>query len=135
MKLKILMKNLSLLFLLFAMLLTFNSSLSAKIGPENRELSDSATCLVSGEVIKEGKGAKLMYLGKEYLFCCEGCVGEFKAASIKYTNGVATCPICNEDDAKESITTSHDGTTYYFCNNKCKEKFNKDPEKILNKYN
>jgi YHS domain-containing protein len=129
------MKNLSLLVILFLALIAFSNSSSGKIASEKPQLSDSAICIVSGEVIEEGKGTKLSYLGKEYIFCCEGCVGEFKAASIKYTDGKAICPICNEDDAKETITTSHDGITYYFCNNKCKEKFSNNPEKVLEKYN
>jgi YHS domain-containing protein len=129
------MKKLSLLTVLFLAVLAFSASSSAKINFDKPQSGDSAICLVSGEVIEEGKGTKLMYLGKEYAFCCEGCVGEFKAASIKYTDGKAICPICNDDDGKESISTTYNETTYYFCNNKCKEKFEKDPEKVLEGYN
>jgi YHS domain-containing protein len=129
------MKKLSLLAVLFLAVLAFSSSSSAKITFDKPQSGDSAVCLVSDEPIEEGKGIKLMYLGKEYAFCCEGCVGEFKAASIKYTDGKATCPICNHDDGNESITSSHEGITYYFCAKGCKEKFEKNPEKVLQEYN
>lgn len=119
-------------------MLTLSASSTAKINfdkPLIINSGDSAICVVSGETIEDGKGTKLMYLGKEYNFCCEGCVGEFKAASIKYTNGKAICPICNHDDGKESITSTYNETAYYFCTKGCKEKFEKDPEKVLEKYN
>lgn len=116
-------------------MVALSSSSTAKINFDKPQSGDSAICVVSGETIEDGKGTKLMYLGKEYNFCCEGCVGEFKAASIKYTDGKAICPICNHDDGKESITSTYNETAYYFCTKGCKEKFEKDPEKVLEKYN
>lgn len=128
------MKNLSLLALLFLAVLAFSSLTSAKINLDKPQSGDSAVCIVSDEPIEAGKGIKYIYLGKEYTLCCQGCVGEFEAASIKYTNGIATCPICNHDDGSEAISTTHEGITYYFCAKGCKEKFEKDPEAVLEKY-
>lgn len=128
------MKKLSLIIIAFVALLSLNS-VSSHEKSKMINSGDSAVCVVSDEPIEEGKGIKLSYLGKEYTLCCQGCVGEFEAASIKYTNGVATCPICNHDDGNESITSVHKGVTYYFCAKGCKEKFEKNPEKILEQYN
>lgn len=128
------MNKLSLLIIAFVALLSLNS-VSSREKSQTVNSGDSAVCLVSGEPIEAGKGINVSYLGKEYTFCCEGCVSEFKAASIKYTGGVATCPICNHDDGSESISTTYEGITYYFCANGCKEKFEKNPEKVLEQYN
>jgi YHS domain-containing protein len=41
-------------------------------------------CPVSGEVIGEETKATYEYNGKVYNFCCEGCIGKFKANPAKY---------------------------------------------------
>lgn len=112
-----------------------NSSSGEQIQSNDSANSDMSICPVSKEEFKKGKGKTVSYLGKNYEFCCPGCVAEFKAEPIGYTGGVATCPICNEDDAKATISSIHNGTKYYFCNEKCKTEFGKDPEKILEGYN
>jgi YHS domain-containing protein len=96
--------------------------------------SERSVCPVSGEEFKTGAGKKISYLGKEYEFCCGGCVEEFKTEPIGYTGGVATCPICNHDDGKKEITHNHDGVKYYFCGESCKKEFSENPDKVLEKY-
>jgi len=93
-----------------------------------------AICPVSKEEFAQGKGKKISYLGKDYELCCDGCAAEFKAESIGYTGGVATCPICNHDDGSAEITMIHDGIKYYFCNENCRTKFSKNPDKVLEGY-
>lgn len=48
---------------------------------------------------------------------------------------MAIDPVCkmevNEDEA--AAKTEHEGKTYYFCAVMCKEKFEKEPEKYLEK--
>lgn len=112
-----------------------NSSSGEQVQSNDSANSDMSICPVSKEEFKKGKGKTVSYLGKKYEFCCPGCVAEFKAEPIGYTGGVARCPICDEDDAKATISSMHDGTKYYFCNEKCKTEFGKDPEKILEGYN
>jgi len=155
------MKNLLFLAVIFAAVLVFNSNSYSQCSGEtaekksccteknnsggesqaelsdsiNSEASDIILCPVSKEEFKKGKGKKVSYLGKEYEFCCGGCVAEFKAEPIGYSGGKAICPICNEDDGKAEISMMHEGTKYYFCNESCKTKFSKDPEKILKEYN
>lgn len=107
------------------------------------QLSDStksetivfAVCPVSKEEFKAGAGKKLTYLGKQYEFCCDGCIAEFKAEPIGYTGGKAICPICNDDDGAAGISMMHESIKYYFCAEGCKTKFSKNPEKILEEYN
>ena len=42
-------------------------------------------------------------------------------------------PICGMtvEESKAAATYNYKGTTYYFCNIRCKEKFEKDPEAAL----
>lgn len=46
---------------------------------------------------------------------------------------MATDPVCKmEVDPKTApARTEYKGTTYYFCNPKCKERFEKDPDRFL----
>lgn len=48
---------------------------------------------------------------------------------------MAKDPVCNMDvdEKKAAATSSYKGTTYYFCAKLCKEKFDKDPEKFVQK--
>jgi YHS domain-containing protein len=48
---------------------------------------------------------------------------------------MAKDPVCNMnvDEKKAAATSSYKGKTYYFCAKLCKEKFDKDPEKFVQK--
>ncbi|HKA33364.1 MAG TPA: YHS domain-containing protein [Candidatus Binatia bacterium] len=48
---------------------------------------------------------------------------------------MAKDPVCgmNVDESKAAATSSCKGQTYYFCARVCKEAFDKDPDKYLNK--
>ena len=48
---------------------------------------------------------------------------------------MAKDPVCsmNVDEKKAAGTSIYKGTTYYFCATICKEKFDRDPEKIFKK--
>jgi YHS domain-containing protein len=91
-------------------------------------------CPVSGEKIDgaEGNPVKFTYLGKEYTFCCEGCVKKFKAEPMNYIKEELKCPVMGEAASKETFTVL-DGVKYYFCCQPCVKKFEKNPEKYLNK--
>ncbi|MCU0372122.1 MAG: YHS domain-containing protein [Ignavibacteria bacterium] len=99
-------------------------------------VSDSAKlCPVSGEPVDhEGASVKYTYLGKEYEFCCGGCLKKFKAEPVKYIKTELTCPVMGEPIDKEVFTVV-DGVKYYFCCPSCIKKFEKDPQKYLNKSN
>ncbi len=48
---------------------------------------------------------------------------------------MAKDPVCgmNVEENEAAATSSYKGQTYYFCAKVCKESFDKDPEKYLNK--
>ena len=93
-------------------------------------------CPVSGETIDgtEGTPIKFTYLGKEYNFCCGGCVKKFKAEPIKYIKTEMLCPVMGETVDKE-VSTIVDGVKYYFCCPSCIKKFERDPQKYLERLN
>ncbi len=92
---------------------------------------DSAKiCPVSGETI-EGEGVKFSYLGKEYTFCCDGCVGKFKSEPANYIKDEIMCPVMGEA-ADKNISAEYNGTKYYFCCESCVKKFNANAEKYIN---
>ena len=64
-------------------------------------------CPVSGEVLgQEGDPVKFTYLGKEYEFCCAGCVKKFKAEPMSYIKTELTCPVMGEAASKDVSTGS-----------------------------
>lgn len=48
---------------------------------------------------------------------------------------MAKDPVCkmNVDEGKAAVASVYRGVTYYFCAKTCKEKFDKEPEKYLEK--
>ena len=107
-----------------------------KLGNSSGVISDSVKlCPVSGEPVDhEGVSVKFSYLGKEYEFCCGGCLKKFKAEPVKYIKTELTCPVMGEPIDKEVFTVV-DGVKYYFCCPSCIKKFEKEPQKYLNKIN
>lgn len=62
--------------------------------------------------------------------CCGGHGGEPAAVAVP---GTAIDPVCNMTVviATAKHVHDHDGTTYYFCNPRCKERFAADPARYL----
>jgi YHS domain-containing protein len=87
-------------------------------------------CPVSKEEIEEGEGVKFNYLGKEYTFCCPGCIEKFKSEPINYIDDELKCPVMGELVDSE-LFTEYNGVKYYFCCEGCVNTFNSDPEKYL----
>ncbi|MGB9695937.1 MAG: YHS domain-containing protein [Ignavibacteria bacterium] len=116
------------------------SECSSKCGSTTHHSSGLAIdtvklCPVSGEPVDhDGTSVKFIYLGKEYEFCCEGCVKKFKAEPMKYIKEELHCPVMGEV-AKQDVFTVVDGVKYYFCCPKCIKKFESDPQKYLEKLN
>ncbi|MFA5404789.1 MAG: YHS domain-containing protein [Ignavibacteria bacterium] len=83
----------------------------SKTGDSQGVVSDSGkVCVVTGEKIDgtEGEPIKLTYLGKEYEFCCNGCVKKFKSEPMNYIKGGLMCPVMGET-ADKNISTVVDG--------------------------
>jgi YHS domain-containing protein len=108
---------------------------TAKTGNSQGVVSDTGkVCVVTGENLDgtEGEPIKLTYLGKEYSFCCNGCVKKFKAEPMNYIKEEIKCPVMGET-ADKNVSTVVDGVKYYFCCSSCIKKFEKEPQKYLNK--
>lgn len=90
------------------------------------------TCPVSGEAIGEGQGVKFSYYGKDYTFCCEGCVAKFKKEPMNYIKEEMTCPVMGEKIESKDVFVMHEGTKYYLCCKSCLKKFESDPDKYKN---
>ncbi|HAX48136.1 MAG TPA: YHS domain-containing protein [Ignavibacteria bacterium] len=90
------------------------------------------TCPVSGEAIGEGQGIKFGYYGKDYTFCCEGCLAKFKKEPMNYIKEELTCPVMGEVIESKDVFVMHEGTKYYLCCKSCNKKFESDPDKYKN---
>lgn len=110
----------------------------------------SAVCPVMGTKIPDVTKAsgKSVYKGKTYYFCCAGCKPQFDKSPEKYIKQTTSatknapkvtssvCPVTNTriaDVTKAAAKSQYKGKTYYFCCNKCKGQFDKDPAKYTNK--
>ena len=113
---------------------TKGSDCTTKSGNSQGTVSDSAKlCPVSGEPVNhEGESVKFTYLGKEYEFCCGGCLKKFKAEPMTYIKTEINCPVMGEAASKD-VSTVVDGVKYYFCCEGCIAKFEKSPSKYLDK--
>jgi YHS domain-containing protein len=108
---------------------------TTKTGNSQGEVSDTNKyCTVTGELLDgaEGEPIKLTYLGKQYLFCCNGCVKKFKSEPMIYIKEEIKCPVMGEA-ADKNVSTIVDGVKYYFCCSGCIKKFEKEPQKYLDK--
>jgi YHS domain-containing protein len=105
-----------------------------KTGSSQGAVDSVKICPVSGETIDgtEGEPVKFTYLGKEYTFCCAGCLKKFKAEPIAYIKEEVKCPVMGEPIDK-NVSATVDGVKYYFCCSGCISKFEKDPKKYLDK--
>lgn len=88
------------------------------------------TCPVSGEPLGDNPKT-VKYLGKEYKFCCPGCVAEFKAEPMDYVKEELKCPVEGGAGVKE-ISAMYEGTKYYFCCAGCDKEFLSNPDKYMN---
>ncbi len=111
-----------------------NKNTSGGMKSGSSDTLKSKTCPVSGEALDgaEGDPVTYTYLGKEYTFCCAGCVKKFKAEPMNYIKDELTCPVMGEAASKD-VNTVVDGVKYYFCCSGCISKFEKNPGKYLNK--
>jgi YHS domain-containing protein len=82
------------------------------------------------------------YNGREYFFCCQGCVDVFATDSKKLLqeyerriDEIAVCPGCLGEIPLESIVElEYKGDVFGFCRcPHCKRSFERDPERLLNR--
>jgi len=111
-----------------------------------------ATCPVMGGEANTLTAAYSEYDGVAYSFCCAGCREKFEEEPKKYigktsqeserpgTTGMkmegmmVSDPVCGMTiSAQASVQGEHRGRAYHFCSAQCREKFEKAPEKYINK--
>lgn len=101
--------------------------------------------LTGGDINKE---AYADYKGQRIYFCCMGCEPRFyknpgkslqrikengeMAESLDPLSVQPQCPVSGEA-IDPSVYVDHNGKRIYFCCEKCRKKFNKKPEKFLQK--
>ncbi|MFC2163938.1 YHS domain-containing protein [Acidobacteriota bacterium] len=128
------------IFIIFILLLTVALVSAAADKKSNDE---TVKCAVSGEKIKKSEAkSSYEYKGKTYYFCCDNCKESFVKEPEKYVkkmghpehayhehDGMVVDPVCNMEFKKEKAKATHEynGKTYYFCTEKCKDKFVKNP--------
>ena len=114
---------------------------------EGKQLAEVVKDPVCGMTVNPATAKhKYQHAGKDYFFCCGGCVQKFAADPNKYLNakpssGLVTLgapakvkdPVCgmDVDPAKTQHKTEHAGKVYSFCSAGCVEKFRANPEKHL----
>jgi YHS domain-containing protein len=96
-------------------------------------------CPVMGHEIADlEKAESYEYEGKTYYFCCPGCKEKFiqhPEIYIESNGDKIICPVMGNEvkDPEKAAKSVYEGKTYYFCCPGCKEPFDKDPEKYINK--
>jgi YHS domain-containing protein len=76
------------------------------------------------------------YNGKDYNFCCDGCVKIFVDDPEKYLleiNNITVCPTClAEKPIQSTVKLNYDVKDFHFCRcPHCIEEFKKNPEYFI----
>lgn len=138
----------NILFLLFALLI---GDMFAKeqngvvLAVQKIEMSERVQNLcpyTQKEIDKESYGD---FDGKRVYFCCDGCLARFKnnpekairkleesgveAAETDEVTKQEICPV-NDKLIDKKLYENHDHKRIYFCSEKCRNKFKKNPQKF-----
>lgn len=81
-------------------------------------------------------GVRYQHAGREYRFCCGGCLEIFVTNPEKYIEEIRdliVCPSClAEKPLALSVAVEHEGSTVHFCRcPHCLDAFQKDPGRLL----
>ncbi|NUN14157.1 MAG: heavy metal translocating P-type ATPase [Myxococcales bacterium] len=88
---------------------------------------------------KVARGGSSTYQGQDYYFCNPKCKQKFDADPVRYVQpkpvvSVAVDPVCGmtvDPKVARGGSSTYQGQDYYFCNPKCKQKFDADPERYV----
>lgn len=116
--------------------------LVSAVGASAAEKAQTA-CPVCGGDIDIAKSPHLDWEGQRIYFCCEHCEAKFKAdpeasfakaakEGVVFESVQSVCPMSGKPIDKKSYV-DYKGRRVYFCCDKCKAGFEKDPEKYLAK--
>ncbi|QFY62608.1 cadmium-translocating P-type ATPase (plasmid) [Rhizobium grahamii] len=92
------------------------------------ETGDVVRDPVCGMIVDPSAGKpSLLYEGKTYHFCCDGCRTKFQAAPQDYL--LAKDPVCGMTVERSSARhfLKHGGEKFYFCSDRCKTRFEAAP--------
>ncbi len=86
--------------------------------------------------ISKDKSIVSSYNGKDYHFCCDGCVKIFTNFPEKYLEEIkdkVVCPIClAEKSIIHTVKLNHNGNIIHFCRcPHCINEFNKNPDYFI----
>ncbi len=103
---------------------------------DNTLICPTCGCSLVRLGIRKDNSIVYSYDGKDYYFCCDGCVKVFANSPKKYLQEIknkVVCPIClGEKSIKHTINLSHNGINYHFCRcPHCISKFNKNPDYFI----
>ncbi len=87
---------------------------------------------------KTAKGGKSTFEGQDYFFCNPKCKTKFDADPKAYVQKASTVvdPVCGmtiDPKTAKGGKSTFEGKDYFFCNPKCKTKFDADPKSYLQK--
>lgn len=120
----------------------------AASGIHSAPAADPVCGMTVDEMSARAAGRSSQHQGSAYCFCSDGCKKRFDADPAKYLAKAkptlassaamepaqARDPVCGmkveEAEAKAArLTSAHDGKTYFFCNETCKQQFDQAPAK------
>ncbi len=82
-------------------------------------ICSSCGCSLVRLGITREKAAYFSYKGKQYFFCCEGCIEVFKTNPeelLQETANLIVCPSClAEKPISVTVEQTFDGESYKFC--------------------
>ncbi len=108
------------------------------------QIGNKMICPVRGkEFVLKKNTPKIEIDGKTYYFCCKNCIEKFKKDYKKPETPLTDLDIANEVICpvmgtkfvpnSKSPKVEYNKKIYYFCCPECVEKFNKEPQKYINK--
>jgi YHS domain-containing protein len=120
----------------------FAADKSAPAATPPRELKPQTLCPVMGKPIDSTVYTDIQ--GQRVYFCCGGCVKKVVADPDKYFKQAAaegvlfqniqkTCPISGETLEDRTVSRDYEGRRIYFCCQKCRDKFDGNPQEYLKK--
>ena len=121
--------------------LSGESAAPAKATPP-KVLKPQTVCPVMGKPIDSASYTDLQ--GQRVYFCCGGCEKKLKADPDKYFKQAAaegvlfqniqkTCPVSGETLEDRTVYSDFEGRRVYFCCQKCRDKFDDNPQEYLKK--
>jgi Cu+-exporting ATPase len=119
-------------------------AVAADCGHKHKTGSDCCTDAVDPvchmKIMDKAEALTYEHEGHTYYFCSEKCREAFTKDPAKYIarccEGKIYCPVSGKEikDKDKAVKGEYKGKTVYFCCEKCKKTFEKDPDKYMKKH-